>query len=204
MRTFVKILFTYALLVVQPYAVASDDALNPSEYKRDKNPPEVEALIGKQFPRSGISGWSRSLCCMAAGGLLGISPQPGLAMGVVLLERTGKIIFVIDLIDQKDLSTTVLDAQILPRQPRYDKSGNLIGSEKENVRLYSFTYACESIREVKVVGTVRPEQGREDCGHWSKQVQRAWKIDKQTGHITEISTAGISCRAEAIDECVNN
>jgi hypothetical protein len=90
------------------------------------------------------------------------------------------------------MSITILDAQLLPPQAQFDKDGSLIRSQV-NSQLYVFEHACVSTRNEKVVGMVRPEPGKEHCEHLSRQVQRAWKIDKKTGKITEVSPQGISC-----------
>jgi hypothetical protein len=166
---------------------------------RDKNPPEVEALIGKQIPRIGIPGWSK-----LSGSLFESSQQSAQAMGLEVMDRGGKSIFLIELIDTKNDYATVLDAQILPKQPRYDAKGKPIGSRKENARLYSFTEGCQRENaEAVIVGTALPEQDKEHCGHWTKRVQRAWMIDPQTGRITEISPEGVSCLIESEYDCAN-
>ncbi len=186
MNRYARILVMSALLLTQSFAAAGS---TQKEYVRDKNPPEVEALIGKRFPASEIPGWEGR-----GGSLLGISPKPGQEMGIGQMRRDEMVIFVVDLTDQADMTRVILDAQVLPPQARLDKHG-MLAKSKENAQLYRFTETCRSENEEKVVGMVRPLPEDEDDPEptWSTLVQRAWKIDKKTGHITEISPEGISC-----------
>lgn len=174
----------------------------PTSYARDKNPPEVEALIGMRIPseKQGsfgkIPGWKTK-----GWTALSISPRPQQDMSVEELYRDDEFIFIIKLFDKKDWSTTILDAQILPlRLLEYQtKNGELVW--KKNTQGYNFESMCQNPQLDTVVGLMRPEPGKEICTHKSKQVQRAWKIDKKTGHITEIPPQGVSCHWETEDFC---
>lgn len=174
----------------------------PTSYARDKNPPEVEALIGMKIPseKQGsfgkIPGWKSKTWTA-----LSIFPQPQQDISVEELYRDDEFIFVIKLFDKKDWSTTILDAQILPlRLLEYQiKNGGIVW--KKNSQGYNFESMCQNTRLETVVGLMRPEPGKENCTHKSKQVKRAWQIDKKIGRITEIPPQGVSCHWETEDFC---
>lgn len=190
MKSFVGIVCVVAVLLAHPFAIAAEAPQQQSEFKRDKNPPEVEALIGKPITKNGLPGWQHHISV-----LLNLFPQSGEALGLDDIERNGVEVFLVEKIPQKDGSAIVIDAQVLPKQAT-------TGSKK-NSRPYQFETACESPNEERVVGLMLPERGKEDCGHISKKVLRAWKIDTQTGRITEISPEGITCQWPHTDDCIN-
>lgn len=160
----------------------------------DTLPPEVEVLIGMRIPakapgRGGnVPGWGRmgSYALDAV-----ILPQQSL--GVEELYRDDVSIFAIILLDEKDWSRTILDAQVIPQKLLwyYVKNGKFV--EKKNRRLHSFSSMCKRADSETIVGLMRPEPGKENCTHNSKQVIRAWKIEQQTGRITGIPTQDVSC-----------
>jgi hypothetical protein len=171
----------------------------PTSWAGNNNPPEVDALIGirlKWFHILGsgkneeIPGWS-----VKRGTDLSISPQPKQSIGVEeIYQGNGSFAFVVDLFDSANRLRTILDAQVLPRQLLgYTVKKGKIVWKKNTHQMYHFEPMCERLIHETVVGLMRPETGKEDCTHKSKQILRAWKINEQSGQITEISPQGVSC-----------
>jgi len=176
---------------------------NQASYARDKNPTEVEALIGMRIPakapgrQGSVPGW-----WMMGSYALDAAKRPQQSLGVEELYRDDVSIFVIDLLDEKDLSRTILDAQVIPRNLLWYNAKNGKFAQKNNRRLYRFNSMCKRADFETIVGLMRPESGKEDCTHHSKQVIRAWRIDQQTGHIVDTSTQGVSCfKGDADYQC---
>lgn len=171
----------------------------PASLAGEKNPPEVEALIGmrlKWFPVAGsgkneeIPGWTFKRWAS-----LNISPQPKQSIGVEeIYQGNGSFAFVVDLADAANRIRTILDAQALPRQLLgYTVKKDKIVWKKNTRQLYHFEPMCERAIHETVVGLMRPETGKEDCIHKSKRVLRAWIINEQSGRISEITPRGVSC-----------
>lgn len=175
---------------------APDTTPKPSVLVRDKNPPEVEVLIGKQFTGKFIPGWKRFRSSMLA------ELPSNQSMGIEHLERDGLTIFAIELYDRAAQLIKVVDAQVLPKEARIDEKTGLLIRTKENSHLYMFGY-CENSNHEMVVGMMRPKPGKDLCAHMTKDVQRAWQIDRQTWHITEIPSEGIFCSWEHPSNCGN-
>ena len=160
----------------------------------DVLPPEVRAMVGMRIPakapgrQGSVPGWLRM-----GSYALDAAKRPLQSLGVEELYRDDVSIFVIDLLDEKDWSRTILDAQVMPQKLLwyYVKNGKFV--EKKNKQLYSFSSMCKRADSETIVGLMRPESGKEDCTHHSKQVIRAWIIDQQSGRITGIPTQGVSC-----------
>lgn len=160
----------------------------------DAMPPEVQALIGMEIPdtESGMNGavpeWK-----MKGGSLLENFLYPEQPLLIEELYQNKLSVFVIERLDRKKKSRTILDVAVLPRHMlNYNvKNGEIVW--KKSLQVYRFERGCERERYETVVGVMRPERGKEDCTHKSKQVKRAWKIDHQTGRITEIPSYGVSC-----------
>lgn len=156
-------------------------------------PLEVRALIGmriqseKQGEFGNVKGWK-----FKGWTTLNIFPNPGQTIGVEELYRDDMSIFAIVLTDKTDWSMTVLDVRVLPRQTlNYNvKNGEIVW--KKSARAYRFENMCYLPKET-VVAIARPEKGKEDCTHTTKQIKRAWKVDQETGRISEIPTQGVSC-----------
>lgn len=194
-RSLIFVLLAAGIALLTGNAQAADEAL----------PPEVKALIGMKIPakapgRTGdIPEWKTIV-----GGVLGSKPNDIQEMGLEELYRDGISIFVIDLMDKRDRSRTVLDARLLPRQLlSYEIKNGKIVMKRNSSQLYSLVMGCERNRsEETIVGLMRPEPGKGNCTHNSKQVKRAWLIDPQTGRITDISPQDVSCpRVDAEYSC---
>ncbi len=187
-----------AILFAQPFAVAADDSKKQGEFKRDKNPHEVEAWIHKTFLLGKIPGWDERLADYG---------HVGEGQGfdtIELFERDGEFVFVTAWTEEARGDLTILDAQILPEPPRDNKDE--VQTKKGKAPLYIFSSNCKRASGELVVGAVRPEDGKDNCIYWSKKVQRAWKIEGKTGHITAISSDGVSCRLQptnVIKDCAD-
>ena len=165
--------------------------------------PELRSLVGMRIPANAqgmqgdVPGWF-----VMGSYALSAPKHKLLSMGVEELYRDDVSIFVIDIVDEMDWSRTILDVQVLPQNMLwYDiKNSNIVPKKDEH--MYSFNSMCKRADSQIIVGLMRPELGKEDCTHYSKQVLRAWEIDPQIGRITEIPVQGVSCfRGDAEYSC---
>lgn len=183
-RIFALLLISSAMPVLASHAQGTNEPL----------PPEVKMLIGihiksnKQGEFGRVENWKTRRWTT-----LNIFPKPNLSMGVEELYRDNTSIFVVELMNKADWSMTLLDVRVLPRHMlNYDvKNGTIVWSK--NSRAYRFESMCYRKPKETIVAIMRPERGKEDCTHTTRQVKRAWKIDQETGHISEISAHGVSC-----------
>lgn len=175
-------------------------------YIRDKNPPEVDALIGMRIPprapgkQGNIPGWvsrtSRSFHH-------GTKPLDTLS-GIEEIYRPNMVALIVDKLEKKNLERVILDAQVLPMElmPYRIRRGELVW--KNNWHKYYGINVCEKEGEAYIVGLMRPETGKKDCNHETHQVKRAWRVEKNTGHIEEISPRSVHCYFDlAEDDCTN-
>ncbi len=174
------------LMLTSSMAFSADADKKKTGYVRDKNPPEVEALIGKKFSGDHVPGWDLLRDTL----LTDEHDVP--PIGLVYLEHNGMTIFLTEIVGLNGANSTVLDAQVLPKEAEFNKETGELLQTKENASRYVFGY-CFNSNDERLVGMMRPQKGKELCGHKTKLVQRAWKIDTKTGHITEISPTGVTC-----------
>lgn len=165
-------------------------------------PPEAQSLIGMKFQSEklgrfgNIEGWEAK-----RGTVLNALPDSKRVMSVEELYRDGVTVFVTELLDQTDWSKTILDVQMLPRQLlNYNINNGQIVWKKNLFQFYQFEI-CEREHYELIVGLVRPEHGKANCTHKSKQIKRAWKINEQSGLIAEISPQGVLCHWDTEDSC---
>lgn len=170
-------------------------------YARDKNPPEVNALIGMRIPpiitgkKSGpVPGWTSIGGASLNNDWVHVEQMhSALNTAIVAIRR------------DKDRNGLILDAKALPsRLLTYDLINNKTRLRKYWYQHYSIGSQCERNNGVSVVGLMRPEPGKHDCNHESRQVIKAWQIDMKNGRIIEIQPTGVRCyfdRAE--DDCSN-
>lgn len=101
----------------------------------------------------------------------------------------------------EDMTKEILDVQGLPekliewkidgQQARYIKGRFRLS---ENCR-----FGDEN--DLNIFGLVKPEQKKSNCGHFSKHVIRAWKINTQSGRVNPIATRGLQCYFLTMNEC---
>lgn len=167
-------------------------------YTRDKNPPEVDALIGMRIPpivpgkKSGhIPGWA-SIGGASFNDWVGVSQ---------VYSKYGSAIAVIR--RDKDQSRLILDVKMLPPNIlTYDLVNNKTRLRKEWHRYYAIGGHCERQDGEYIIGLMRPEPGKHDCNHESRQVIKAWQVNIHDGQMKEIQPIGVRCffdRAE--DDC---
>lgn len=160
----------------------------------DAMPPEVRVLIGMRIQSERHGEFGRIKNWKSKGWTtLNIFPKPNQTIGVQELYRNDMSIFVIELMDKTDWSMTLLDVRVLPRHMlEYDvKNGEIVW--KKSSHAYRFEPMCYRKLEERIVALMRPEQGKGDCTHTTRQVKRAWKVDEQTLRISEIAPQGVSC-----------
>lgn len=179
-------LATLGMTVFVGSAQCADEAL----------PPEVQSLIGMKIQSEKQGEFGRIKNWESKGwSTLNIFPKPNQTMGVEELYQGDMSIFVIELMDKSDWSMTILDAQVLPRQMlNYSvKNGKIVW--KKSLRTYRFESGCyrKTNPKERIVGLIRPENGKEDCTHETKQVKRAWKIDQESGHVSETLSDRVLC-----------
>jgi hypothetical protein len=178
LRNFIFILFT----VVGGLALLADNALGSDETL----PPEVKALIGMKIsleaPDNGnVPGWDN---------LLGSEIVDEIYFNV---RQKGNItVYTI-----KNKNTTILDARVISGNLLnvYLKDGNL-EFKKNEMQMYRITAACgrgSSEKKEIILGMWRFSRGSK-CTDSSNLVKKAWLLNPESGHITDISTKGVSCR----------
>ncbi len=157
--------------------------------------PEVKFLIGIQVPdteqgRNGeVSGWT-----MHGGQVFRISNDNTFVWGVGGYFKNDLNIFAVEMRNNKENNRTILDAQILPNDLlTYSLVNGRVVTKKQWWKFYVPTVGCERKRGEVIVGLVRPELEKHECSHKTNQVKRAWIIDQETWHISEISPQGVSC-----------
>lgn len=191
-------------------AQGADDAL----------PPEVRALIGMKLPPVRVEGKDiKSLKPLppdyvrmvpasvprfidTGGALFYESDKPKYSLAYSEGLADGKWpVFITERI-YEDKSTEILDVQMLPAEllewPYEDKQLKHYLADR-----FRFSESCRSGSEDSriIFGLVKAEQGKSDCGHFSKRVKMAWLIDPQTGRIKSLSTHGLQCYFLTMGEC---
>jgi hypothetical protein len=186
MKTMMRDLLVTSLFVVGGMVMSIGNAQCADE----PLPPEVKKLIGMEIPsfeaggRGGLPGW------VYAGSTL----LRDKSFGVEYWDREEQSIFLVSKLDTSGKHLMVLDAKVLPRDwLTFSIKNGETKMKKQWWKFYAPTSACERNSGEVIVGLVRPVRGRHDCSHKTKQIKRAWKIDEQSGHISEISSQGISC-----------
>lgn len=183
------------LLLFSVNSQAADDAI----------PAEIKALIGNKIfaktPKTvgDVPDWK-----ITGGGTLVGTSIVETNLGYELRHKGNINIFWIDTIDS-DYNRTILDVRVLPQSLLfYDIKDDKIIPKKNWRHLYMFQHSCQKDSSEKqvIVALIRPEQGKDNCVHWTSQVKLAWSIDSKTGRISEISPKGISCHYDdAEDAC---
>ncbi|MDD4977863.1 MAG: hypothetical protein PHI29_04460 [Gallionella sp.] len=191
MKLTLKKIVSASLLIVCGLAMQSCSARE----EKETLPPEVRQRVGVRISDTGVpreelvSGW-------IANGFesIYISPDKSLIRTMAMFEKNDTSIFAIISLNTKEKYKTILDAQLLPKEllTYYFKNGKSV-TKKQWWKFYSPTAICYREREEIIVGLMRPEQGKQDCSHKTKQVKKAWKVDQESGHISEIPTQGIVC-----------
>lgn len=179
---------------------------------RDKNPPEVKALIGMRI--------SSDNPATPHGDIPGFHPVNGSVIAEIedqslpylLLLKEGFLnntpVFLIGKKNKGRTATEVLDAQVIPPE-LYEFSLNPKKKGSPPVDdipgRYSLSEGCSynivGNDERIIIGLVKPEIGKEDCAHYSRRVGRAWRIDRKTGRIDAIPTKGLRCYCVAEGNC---
>lgn len=187
---------------------------------RDKNPPEVDALIGIRISpvvvnvdilERGESGGHRLRPTLRKQ----LGPIPGWdAIGGASLNDDWVSVpqiysahhsAIAVVRRDKDLDRLILDAQVLPSKLlTYELINKTTRLRKHWHRYYSVgSYCARSDGEV-VVGLMRPETGKHNCIHYSHQVIKAWQVNLKDGQLKEISPTGVVCHYfDAEDDCSN-
>lgn len=72
---------------------------------------------------------------------------------------------------------------------------------------FRFSTYCESLEKpsgldkyVRIVGLIKPERGKTDCGHDSTRVKRAWGVERD-GRVVEIEANQLKCQYFAMNDC---
>lgn len=186
-------------------------------------PPEVQALIGMKLPPVRVEGKDIKIAPWVkpfppdyvrmspasvpgfnhiGGALFFENDKPKYSLAYSEGLANGKWpVFIIERI-YEDKSKVILDAQMLPAEllewPYVDKQLKHYLADR-----FRFSQSCRSGSEDNriIFGLVKPEQGKSDCGHFSRRVKMAWLIDPQTGRIKPLSTHGLQCYFLTMGEC---
>ena len=187
LRSFIFVLLAIAggMALLAGNAQAADDAL----------PPEVKALVGMKIsleaPGNGnVPGW----VYLWGSGIVG-------EIYFSVLQQ-GKIT-VLAIESMKDQSITIQDARVIP--------GNLLNFymkdgvrelKKNDMQMFRITEACTRVSSEKkeiILGMWRFEPGSK-CTDSSSLVKKAWLLNPESRHLTDISTKGVSCREQMCGE----
>jgi hypothetical protein len=176
---------------------------------RDKNPPEVKALIGMKIisdnpatHHGGLPGFHK----VGGSVLVEFTDQSALVIEEGFINKIP--LFLIGKATEGATSLKVLGAQAIPPE-LYEFRLNLKKKGSPPVDYlpgrYSLSEGCSyniaANDERIIIGLVKPEIGKEDCAHYSRRVGRAWRIDRKTGRIEAISTKGLQCYCVAEGNC---
>ncbi len=147
-------------------------------------PPEVKALIGLKVPPEVVGKKPPRIPNFIHHGsavLGGVGKNfpgchPGYAEGVVGARWP---VFYVECI-YPDKSVEILDVQMLPENLlEWRFEGGKFQYTKDRFRLSEVCRTNEADTR-RIFGLVKPEEGKADCAHFSKRVERAWLIDKRS------------------------
>lgn len=104
-----------------------------------------------------------------------------------------------------DLSTVVVSVEVLPPDLI---EWEMVGGETVFIPgRYRLSESCELVVQSSQlasfehrIGLVRPDSGKSDCTHKSRQVSRAWGISKD-GHVTQLPTTDLQCEYITMNDC---
>lgn len=166
-------------------------------------PPELQALIGLKIPpemkpvnvRNNTSGEIEIRERLTLGAIPGFHAISSGEVNIgfigqtpvfVVLKRTPTLereILNIEIIPSEYLNVRLVDGKIQWRAERYDVTG-----------------VCKQIASVNaknrydaIVALSKPENGKEECEHTTRQVKLAWGVDKRTGWIEVIAPETVEC-----------
>lgn len=164
-------------------------------------PPEVSSLIGMKLPPKVVGKKTADIPnFIRLGGAL-ISEELGnsLAYDEGIVGEKWPIFFIERIYG--DRTTVILDSQMLPANlMEWQFIGGQFTFLKDRFKLSD---RCKGEGEDSrlIFGLVKAEKGKSDCGHISKRVKQAWKIDRQSGQITPMSAQGLQCYFLEVSEC---
>jgi len=189
----------FVLLTVGGMAFQSGRALAVEE----PLPPEVKALIGMEVPakapgRPGdVPGWISLWGSL----IMGSETTDGDEFGFEIDQKANITILIVERLHK--FNKTILDARVIPGNllPYYTekKNGHTVWKEKDRAKFFDINEGCSrSNREANeiIIGMWRYKPGHL-CKAAFSQVKKAWLLDRNNGHLTEISTEGVSCRDPA-------
>lgn len=186
MKRILKVFICVLLAVAGGMGLLVDNALGA----HDAMPPKVKVLIGMKIPpkapgRTGdVPGW----VYLWGSGIVG-------DISFNFLQQGNTTVLTID--SRINQNTTILDARVIP--------GNLLNFymkdgvrelKKNDMQMYRITEACTRVSSEKkeiILGMWRFEPGSK-CNDSSNLVKKAWLLNPESGHLTDISTKGVSCR----------
>ena len=162
-------------------------------------PPEVKALVGMKFQPEApgkplvVPGWQY----LNEGALINDS------IGFVVLQRGTVTILAIESIDSPD-RRTILDARVIQGDvlQTFLKDGKI--KWKNNLeQMYRVNADCSRSNQIPkktVIAIWRYADGHL-CDASFTIVRKAWLLDTENGHLSEIPTQGVSCRGPS--DCVD-
>lgn len=175
------------LLLLSGNVQASDDAL----------PPEVNALIGLKFQPEAtgkpliVPGWQY----LYGGAMINNS------IGFVELQRGDIAILAIEFMDSPD-QRTILDAKVIEGQflQSFLKDGKIAWKANVEDWFRINAYCRRNNSNETILGMWRYKKGH-SCDAKFSEVKKAWKLNTESGRLTEIPTNGVSCRGP--DDCMD-
>lgn len=200
MNTMMKGLIAVLLLIVSGAVVLAGDA----PIQDEPLPPEVKKLIGMKLPPEIINMKQREIpgFVTVRGGILA-GPEK---------EDTSAITYAEGLLDEKitvffieriypDRTMEILDARLLPAALlswRLEEGKPTRGSGRYRLSAHCRVNKSNSRN---ILGLIRPEEGKESCAHFSRQIKQAWRLDTDSSRLVSISSKELECEYITMDSC---
>lgn len=213
---------TKSLFFIGLVQLISISLFSCSAFCRERNPPEIQALIGMKIPpkteqkvvfdketgryelRESISRGKIPLFTPVDQELLTNYKNTnsfGFEAGYI-----GKTACLLVVLLSRDQSFEISDAiAIHPGVPEWQMRNGKVVYDSRRYRLSTECSYSEPKKAIggyiHLIGFVKPLKNKSDCAHVSGRVGQAWGVDGDTGKILEISTADLKCSYFTMDDC---
>lgn len=209
---FIKILITFGVVCLSQIATADSApiavgtaSVGKAQCGNDSLPSEVKALIGMKLPPK-VAGMKQAEIpgfIEVNGAVLADSGEKNIS---VLAYSEGVLdgewaVFFVERIYNPDRTKEVLDARILPANLLDWRLVN--GKPMENNGQYRLSGRCHANGEDTrvILGLIKPERGKEDCGHFSRRIKQAWEMDLKSSCLVPIAIQGLKCEYITMNDC---
>lgn len=168
------------------------------------NPPEVEALIGVHIPAKsqGVPGRLQGWASLSSVSLDTPLSCP-YSIGIEEITNYKTSLFIVDRFDGRDGSRTILDAQVIQYWPVKNQTKNRNPPMREALPRARLELNCKSNGDTnRIVAIAQQRAGMEHCSNAPAEILKAWRVDTETGKITEVPALNVSCTFVTEFECL--